>query len=103
MADDQPTVRDNPDQSRFELYLGDALTGHADYRDQGDVRVFVHTEVDDAFEGQGVGSTLAREALDDVRASGRSLVPRCPFIRAYIERHPDYSDLVSAPGSHPRG
>ncbi len=96
-------VRDVPERSRYEVTVDGVLAGHADYRDQGDVRVFVHTEVDDAFEGQGVGSTLAREALDDVRASGRSLVPRCPFIRAYIERHPDYADLVSAPGSHPRG
>lgn len=95
-------VRDVPERSRYEVSVDGALAGHADYRDEGDVRVFVHTEVDDAFEGQGVGSTLAQEALDDVRASGRRLVPRCPFIRAYIERHPDYADLVSSPGSRPR-
>jgi predicted GNAT family acetyltransferase len=97
------SVRDAPERSRYEVTVDGQLAGHADYRDEGEVRVFVHTEVDDAFEGQGVGSTLAREALDDVRASGRSLVPRCPFIRAYIERHPDHEDLVSSPGSRPRG
>ena len=96
-------VRDVPERSHYEVTVDGVMAGHAAYRDQGEVRVFVHTEVSDDYEGQGVGSTLAREALADVRASGRSLVPRCPFIRAYIERHPDYSDLVSEPGSRPRG
>ena len=53
--------------------------------------------------GQVTITSTTPIALDDVRASGRSLVPRCPFIRAYIERHPEYADLVSAPGSRPRG
>ena len=97
------SVRDVPERSRYEVTVDGELAGHADYRDDGDVRVFVHTEVDDAFEGHGVGSTLARAALDDVRASGRTLVARCPFIAAYIEHHPDYADLVSPPGSRPRG
>jgi predicted GNAT family acetyltransferase len=97
------SVRDVPERSRYEITVDGRLAGHADYHDKGEVRVFVHTEVDDSFEGQGVGSTLAREALDDVRASGRMLVPRCPFIRAYIERHPEYADLVSSQGSRPRG
>lgn len=57
-----------------------------------------HTEVDPAFEGQGVGSQLAKAALDDVRARGLELVPRCPFIAAYIRRHSeDYLDLVAEP------
>jgi uncharacterized protein len=97
------SVRDVPERSRYEITVDGRLAGHADYHDKGEVRVFVHTEVDDAFEGHGVGSTLAREALDDVRASGRTLVPRCPFIRAYIERHHEYADLVSSQGSRPRG
>jgi predicted GNAT family acetyltransferase len=96
-------VRDVPERSRYEVSVDGQLAGHANYRDQGEVRVFVHTEVDDAFEGQGVGSTLAQAALDDVRASGRTLVAQCPFIRSYIERHPEYADLVSSPGSRPRG
>ena len=97
------SVHDVPERSRYEVTVDGQLAGHADYHDDGDVRVFVHTEVEDAYEGHGVGSALARAALDDVRAAGRSLVPRCPFIRAYIERHPDYADLVSSPGSRPRG
>ena len=62
----------------------------------GGARVFTHTEVFPAFEGRGVGTALARGALDDVRASGRTLVARCPFIRSYIERQPEYADLVDA-------
>jgi hypothetical protein len=58
--------------------------------------VFTHTVVLPAFEGRGVGSALARGALDDVRASGRTLVAQCPFIRGYIERQPEYADLVDA-------
>ena len=57
--------------------------------------MFTHTEVDDRFEGQGVGSALARFALDDVRAEGtRRVVPRCPFIKGWIDKHPDYADLT---------
>ena len=59
--------------------------------------MFTHTEVFDAFEGKGVGSALARGALDAVRADGtRQVLPRCPFIRGWIERHPDYQDLVDS-------
>ena len=96
-------VHDVPERSRYEVTVDGALAGHADYHDNGEVRVFVHTEVDDAYEGQGVGSALAKGALEDVRASGRTLVPRCPFIAAYIERHPEYAGLVSSQGSRPRG
>ncbi len=66
------------------------------YRRRGDRVVFTHTEVDPAFEGHGVGSALARAALDDVRARGLRAVPLCPFVRAWIDRHPDYEDLVAA-------
>jgi uncharacterized protein len=89
-------VRDAPDRRRYEVLDDGTLAGFAAYRDYGDVRVFIHTEVFPAFEGRGVGSALARAALDDVRASGRTLVARCPFIRDYIERKPEYADLIDA-------
>ena len=57
--------------------------------------MFTHTEIDPAFEGHGVGSALAKAALDDVRAKGLKAVPLCPFIRTWIDRHPDYEDLVA--------
>ena len=87
-------VRDAPQQHRYEATVDGTLAGFAVYRDEAGVRVFVHTEVFPEFEGRGVGSALASGALDDVRASGGSLVAQCPFISAYIERHPDYADLV---------
>jgi predicted GNAT family acetyltransferase len=97
-------VHDAPDRSRYEVTVDGALAGFAEYTDRGTVRVFTHTEVFDEFEGKGVGAVLARGALDDVRAAGRTIVPRCPFIRAWVDRHPDYADLVvSAPGSHHPG
>jgi predicted GNAT family acetyltransferase len=87
-------VRDAPDRTRYEASVEGELAGFAEYRDVEGARVFVHTEVFDAFEGKGVGSSLARGALDDVRAHGRRLVALCPFIAAYIERHAEYADLV---------
>jgi len=88
-------VRPNPDQSRYEAWLDGERAGFAQYQvDQGTI-VFTHTEVDDRFEGRGVGSALARGALDDVRAVGeRRVVARCPFIKGYIEKHPEYQDLL---------
>jgi predicted GNAT family acetyltransferase len=88
-------VVDNREASRYEGWSGDTLAGFAEYRLVGERIVFTHTEVDDAFGGQGVGSAIAAWALDDVRERGQlRVVPRCPFIRGWIERHPAYADLV---------
>lgn len=92
-------VRHEPEQHRYAAYLDGALGGFAAYvlREDPARIVFTHTEVDPAFEGRGVGSAIARGALDDVRATGeRSVVPQCPFIAGWIEKHPDYADLVVA-------
>ncbi|SFN05601.1 MULTISPECIES: GNAT family N-acetyltransferase [Actinomadura] len=87
-------ITDNAGKSRYEIRLDGELAGFAEYeRGEGAV-VFTHTEVDPAFEGKGVGGSLARGALDDVRAKGLSAVPLCPFIKKWIGRHPDYQDLV---------
>ena len=94
MADDV-VVTNNPDRTRYEARLGDEVAGFAAYRLSPGVIAFTHTEVEDRFEGRGVGSALARFALDDVRATGgREVLPLCPFIEAWIERHPDYRSLV---------
>lgn len=87
-------VRDNPEESRYEAWTDGELAGFAEYRTRAGAVVFTHTEVADRFEGRGIGSALARGALDDVRGSGREVVPLCPFIKGWIEKHPDYQDLV---------
>ena len=94
MSDQQVTVRDDAEQSRFEVVdESGVVAGFAAYRRYPDRIVFTHTVVDDAFEGRGVGSTLVRAALDAVRDEGLRVVPQCPFVRSYIERHPEYADL----------
>jgi predicted GNAT family acetyltransferase len=88
-------VTDNPDEHRFEARCDGELAGVAEYQLTDELIVFTHTEVFDAFEGRGVGGALARSALDAVRADGsRKVMPLCPFIKRWIERHPDYRDLV---------
>ena len=89
-------VRDAPERARFEVLVEGEVAGFARYvRRQGRV-VFLHTEVDPAFEGQGLGSALAKGALDAVRAEGRLVEARCPFIAAWLRRHDEYADLVWA-------
>lgn len=91
------TVRNNPEHHRYDALVDGEVAGSAFYSLTDEVITFIHTEIDPAFEGQGVGSVLARQALDDVRADGsRRVRPNCPFIRGWIERHPDYADLVVA-------
>ena len=87
-------VADNPDESRFEVFADDQLAGAAYYRMEGDGIAFTHTEVDDAHEGHGLGSKLAAAALEEARSRGARVLPHCPFIRGYIERHEEYLDLV---------
>jgi predicted GNAT family acetyltransferase len=94
----EPPLRvvDNPGEGRYEARIGDELAGFAAYERHGDVLVFTHTRVEPAFEGEGVGGRLAAGALDDVRARGLAIVPRCPFIAEYVRRHPGYADLVAS-------
>jgi predicted GNAT family acetyltransferase len=89
------TVRDNPEAGRYELLDGDRVFAVAAYERRGDTVVFTHTEVDPDAGESGLGSTLVRGALDDVRARGEKVIPRCPFVRGWIERHPEYADLVA--------
>lgn len=88
-------VSDNPEASRYEISVDGDVGGVAVYRLEGDRIVFLHTEIDPAHEGEGLGGRLARGALDDTRARGLTVVPLCPFIAGWIRRHPDYVDLVS--------
>ena len=88
------TVTDRPDAGRYEVRDGDRVLGLAAYHRRGGQVVFTHTEVDPDAGESGLGSTLVRAALDDVRSRGGSVVPLCPFVRGWIQRHPEYADLV---------
>ena len=90
-------VVDVPEESRYELRLGGRLVGLAAYRRRNGRIAFTHTEVDESWEGRGFGSRLAAAVLDDVRRQGLEVAPLCPFIARFIERHPEYEELV-APG-----
>ncbi len=88
-------VRHVPEDQRYEVWAAGERAGFAAYVVDGERVVFTHTEVADRFEGQGVGSELVRGALDDVRAGGREVVAQCPFVAEWVERHPDYQDLLA--------
>jgi uncharacterized protein len=92
--DEAVTVADASEQSRYEIHRGSELAGFAEYTVEGDRAVFTHTEIDERFEGQGLGSKLVAGALDGERARGRQVEPRCPFVAEFIRRHPDYLDVV---------
>jgi uncharacterized protein len=95
-----PDVRHEPDRSRFVVYLeNEDQPATSKYRREGDTLTLLSTQVPDAAEGGGVGSALARAALDFARAEHLRVVPRCPFTAAYIERHPEYQDLLADAGS----
>src|SRR3954466_4414906 len=98
MADDAVDaaieVVDVPEQHRFEISVDGALAGFADYSRRGGRLIFRHTEIHDAYEGRGLGSKLAQGAPDAARAGDNQVVPLCPFVASYIERHPDYEELV---------
>lgn len=94
MSDDV-VVTDVPARSRYEITLDGVPAGYSEYHDRNGRRVFIHTVIDPSFEGHGLGSRLVRAALDDVRAKGMTIVPLCPFVRAWLESHEGYADLVA--------
>ncbi|OZM81557.1 GNAT family N-acetyltransferase [Pseudonocardia sp. MH-G8] len=94
MTDDRTTVQDVAERSRFEIRVDGTRAGLAAYAAEDGAIRFTHTEIDDAYEGKGLGGTLVRGALDAVRARQLAVLPECPFVRRWIARHPDYVDLV---------
>jgi predicted GNAT family acetyltransferase len=87
-------VIDNKDKSRFELTV-DGHVAVADYKEKPGLVVITHTGVPSALGGRGVGTTLIKGALDMIRASGRKVVPQCPFVSAVAEKNPEYRDLLA--------
>jgi uncharacterized protein len=95
-------VRDNPAEHRYEIFLDGELAGIAAYELADDRVVFTHTTIEPSAGGHGLGSELARQALDDVERRGLGVVPVCPFIARWIGKHPDYEHLVIGPTHHRR-
>ena len=87
-------VRDEPGEERYVVLVDGARAGFAQYVRRGGRVIFVHTEIDPAFEGQGLGGRLAQGALDHAREQGAPVVPLCPFIAGWLDKHEDYQDLV---------
>ncbi len=89
-------VTDNPAKSRYELRNDGHLLGFTEYDERADgVLVFPHTIITEPKRGAGYGATLVQGALDAVRAKGRTIVAQCPFVKAFIDEHPDYQDLLA--------
>ncbi len=90
------TVQENESAQRFEAVdESGVVAGFVEYRQRDGRRVLVHTEVDDAFEGQGVGSALARESVEQSLSEGVEVIVTCPFIKEYVERHPELAEQVT--------
>jgi predicted GNAT family acetyltransferase len=87
-------VVDRPERHRFEILADGEVAGFTDYQLRPGEIMFTHTEIDEAYEGKGIGSVLVRHALDSARERGLAVLPLCPFVRAWISRHEDYLDLV---------
>jgi uncharacterized protein len=92
----EPVVVNVPEASRYELRDGERMIGELAYHRRNGRIALVHTEVDEALERRGLGSTLAKTALEDARREGLEVVPLCPFVETFIERNPEYQDLVAA-------
>ncbi len=94
---DSLSIRHNPNLNRFEAELGAELA-HMDYMKVGNTLIFTHTEVPESFEGNGIGGKLAKFALTYVKDNEMTAAPLCPFVKSYIERHPEYKSLVRLGG-----
>ena len=91
------TIADVPAERRYEARFGDVLAGWVDYGRVGSRLIAFHTEVLPEFGGQGVGSALVRRVLDDARAAGVNVTPRCPLFQRHFDRHPEDADLLAEP------
>jgi predicted GNAT family acetyltransferase len=87
-------IGDNSDKHRYEATIDGEVVGYIDYHSQPRLMTLLHTEVEAAFEGRGLGSRLVAAALDDIRSRDMSVLPICSFVRGYIASHPEYADLV---------
>jgi uncharacterized protein len=94
--DPRIVITDASERQRFELRVDGELAGSLVYRARKGLLALVHTEVDQRFEGRGLGGRLARFALEEARERGVAVLPFCPFVNGWMKRHPEYDDLVPA-------
>jgi predicted GNAT family acetyltransferase len=87
-------VADAPERKRFEVSVDGELVGYLVYRSRKGLLALIHTEVEERFEGRGLGGRLARFALDQAREQDLAVLPFCPFVNEWMKRHTEYVDLV---------
>ena len=91
------TVRDNPDRRRFEALVDEEVAGYLFYREQDGELVLIHTEVDERFEDQGIGTQLAAGVMEFLRSEDAKIIPSCSFIRHYMDKNEDTQELRAEP------
>jgi predicted GNAT family acetyltransferase len=90
-------VRDNKQEHRFEMMLGEGKMAFIQYRQAGEgVLALTHAEVPEEFEGRGIGNALVKRTFELVRAEELKIIPACPFVAAYLRRHPEYTSLAAS-------
>src|SRR5436305_14094686 len=87
-------VANAPDRDRYEISIDGEIAGFTAYRARPGLIEFIHTEVDERFQGRGLADRLIRFALEDARAQGLSVLPFCPFVKAFIDRNREFAALV---------
>jgi len=93
MAGDDVEVRRNDADERYEVLVDGTVVGHLETKERPSAVILLHTETDEAVQGRGLGARLVSGALDDLRAKGKRVLVRCPYVRGFIDRHPEYADL----------
>jgi predicted GNAT family acetyltransferase len=96
----ETAVNDNHALHCYEITADGELAGFTVYELRPELIAFMHTEIGEQWGGRGLGSILVRRALDDVRSRGLAVLPYCPFVRSWLERHDDYADLVPESRRH---
>jgi predicted GNAT family acetyltransferase len=96
VTDEQVVVTDATERNRFIATVDGEQAGFIVYRLRPGLVALIHTEVDERFEGRGIGGRLARFALEQARAKGLEVLPFCPFVNEWMRRHPEFNDLVPA-------
>jgi predicted GNAT family acetyltransferase len=93
-------VRQDVERGLYEFFVDGRLGGLVQYLDRGVERVFVHTETEPGYEGQGLATELVRKALESTRAEGMRIVAVCPFVAAWVGRHHDFDDILDPIAAH---